>query len=69
MKKLSLSNRLPIFLLNSFKGKNSKKPDVIFSTAFSDDVIAEIGQRCTGSILRYLEREAKLQKMSLAIIS
>ncbi len=27
-------------------------------------MIAEIAQRCSGSVLRYLEREAKLRRMS-----
>ncbi|MBP6103544.1 MAG: hypothetical protein KA508_00515 [Gammaproteobacteria bacterium] len=64
MKKPPLNNRLPVFLLKSFKGKCLKNPDVIFSTEISDAVLAEIGQRCTGSVLRYLEREAKLRRMS-----
>lgn len=30
----------------------------------SDAVIAEIAHRCTASVLRYLEREAKLRRIS-----
>ncbi len=64
MKKSASNQVLATFLLDYFKENPFENYSVDFSEAFSDSVMREIAQKCTEPVLRYLEREAKLERLS-----